>query len=294
MGTLVTITVVHPDAHEARDMVAASFAEMERLEDIFSRHRPGTSVSELNKVGRLEAPPVELVEVLSQSERYSRASDGAFDPTVAPLLTLYDRWFRDRGHAPPAAEVERARRLVDYRMLRVEPDHIRFEESQMAITLDGIAKGYIVDRAVEVLTDAGSERVLVDAGGDMASAGNGSATDPWTVAIQDPHDDASYAGLVRLAGECIATSGDYMQSFSEDRRFHHIIDPRTGISPEESSAVTVVAGSAMEADALSTALLVLGPGEGIELLERTQDVEGLIVAKDGRRVQTSGLAARGA
>jgi thiamine biosynthesis lipoprotein len=292
MGTLVTISVVHPDPREARSMVAASFAEMERLEGVFSRHRPGTAVSELNATGRVQAPPWELVEVLSRSEHYSRASGGAFDPTIAPLRSLHERSFRERGHAPTADEVERARELVDYRMLRVGKDYIRFERPDMAITLDGIAKGYIVDRTVGVLTDAGFERVMVDAGGDMASAGRGSTTDPWTVAIQDPHDDASYAGLVRLAGECIATSGDYMQAFSGDRRFHHIIDPRTGVSPEETSSVTVVAGSAMEADALSTALLVLGPDEGMRLLDRTRDVQGLIVEKDGRQTRSAGFLAR--
>ena len=124
----------------------------------------------------------------------------------------------------------------------------------------------------------------------MATAGAGSAADPWTIAIQDPHNEAGYAGLVRLGGECIATSGDYMQAFTEDRRFHHIIDPRSGASPIETSGVSVVAGSAMEADALSTAALVLGPDDGIALLERRRGVEGLIVTKDGRRVRSSGFA----
>jgi thiamine biosynthesis lipoprotein len=293
MGTLVTIAVIHPDAPAASSMVEEAFAEIERLENIFSRHRVGTPVSRLNVEGRLVGPPTELFEVLRYSDQIARVSGGAFDPTVVPLLSLYQRSFRDRGEPPGALEVERARRLVDYRGLQVDEDVVRFDRPDMAITLDGIAKGYIVDRTVAVLADAGSERVLVDAGGDMATAGTRSASDPWTIAIQDPHDDAAVAGLVRLAGECIATSGDYMQAFSKDRRFHHIIDPRSGVSPIEASGVSVVASSAMEADALSTASLVLGSDDGIALLERRRGVEGLIVTKDGRRVQSSGFVGRG-
>jgi thiamine biosynthesis lipoprotein len=160
----------------------------------------------------------------------------------------------------------------------------------MSVTLDGIAKGYVVDRTVATLVGAGADRVLVDAGGDMASGGQGSIDEPWTVAVQDPRDESRAVGLVRLAGECIATSGDYLQSFTEDRSAHHIIDPRTGRSPAHTASVSVVAESAMAADALSTAVMVLGPDAGVRLLEPLDGVEGLVVTKGGEALRTKGFA----
>ena len=289
MGTVVTLTVVSPDGDEGRAWIREAFAEMERLEGVLSRHRDDSALGRLNREGRLSAPPLELVRVLTRASEVSRLSNGAFDATVAPLLRLYERSFAETGRPPTDARIVDALALVDHRAVRVEDDGIAFERPGMAVTLDGIAKGHIVDRTIDVLVAHGAERVLVDAGGDMATAGAGSADEEWTVGIQDPHADG-VMGLVRLGGDCIATSGDYMRTFTEDRRFHHILDPRTGRSPEETSSVTVISGTAMEADALSTAVLVLGPVRGIALLEQMTGAEGMIVTKDGARLASSGLA----
>lgn len=291
MGTVVTLTMIHPDPAEGRAMIGAAFAEMDRLEAILSRHRASTAVGRLNATGHIDAPPTELLDVLGQARSCAEASVGAFDVTILPLLTLYERSFAAGG--PPAeAEIEATRALVDHRALDFDADRAMLAGPGMAITLDGVAKGYIVDRTVELLAARGSERVLVDAGGDMASAGRGVRRDPWTVAIQDPHRERDLAGFVRLGGESIATSGDYMRSFTQDRRYNHIIDPRTGRSPERVSSVSVVAPTAMQADALSTAAMVLGPTDGLALLERTPDVEGMIIDKDGARTATRGMVRR--
>ena len=289
MGTVVTITVVHPEVDAARRMVSASFAEMERLESLLSRHRPDTPVARLNEVGSLVEAPPELVEVVERAQTYSAITDGAFDITIEPLLDLYGRWFASAEAAPSGEDVRAVLKLVDYRGVRVQGHSIQLADPRMSITLDGIAKGYIVDRTIDVLVAGGAERVMVNAGGDMASAGDGSVDDPWTVSIQDPHDEGRYVELVRLGGDCIATSGDYMRTFTEDRRFHHIIDPRTGYSPTLTSSVSVVASNAMDADALSTAVLVLGPVKGLDLLEELDGVEGVIVTKTRQQVRTSGM-----
>jgi FAD:protein FMN transferase len=291
MGTVVTITVVHPEAEIARRMVTASFVEMARLEGVLSRHRDDTPLARLNATGRLDGPPSELVTVLERANHYARKTNGAFDVTIAPLLTLFEHSFDDLGRAPSQVDVTAARELVDYRALHVTDEAIEFEDTRMSVTLDGIAKGFVVDRTIDVLIAGGAERVMVNAGGDMATGGSGSEEEPWTVGIQDPNDATDYVGLVRLGGDCIATSGDYIGSFTEDRRFHHIIDPRSGRSPEQSSSVSVVASTAMDADALSTAVLVLGPERGVELLERTEGVEGVVVRKDGALVRSSGFGA---
>ena len=290
MGTLVTITAVHPDAEAARMMVADTFDEIERLEGLLSRHRLGTPVWRLNESGVVRAPPRELLDVVQQGLDYSALTAGAFDITIAPVLNLYNSSFFDTGAAPPQGEVLRALALVGFQHVQVSDREIVFERAGMAVSLDGIAKGYIVDRAVAVLRERGATRVLLNAGGDMASAGESFEGDAWRIGLQDPRVADGSLGVLRLRGESLATSGDYMQYLTPDMSLHHIIDPRTGFSPAHTSGVSVVAPSAMEADALSTAVLVLGPGEGMELLDRLDGVEGMIVTKDQTVLRSRGLS----
>ena len=289
MGTLVTISAVHPDAEAARMMVADTFDEIERLESLLSRHRVGTPVWNLNETGVVRAPAPEVLEVVQKGLDYSALTAGAFDITIAPLLNLYDSSFSETGVAPPREKVRRALALVGFQHVRVSGREIAFQKAGMAVTLDGIAKGYIVDRAVEVLRKRGAARVLVNAGGDIASAGEALGGDAWKIGLQDPRVPDGGLGVVQLRGESVATSGDYMQYLTPDMSLHHILDPRTGLSPTHTSGVSVVAPSAMAADALSTAALVLGPREGMELLDRLEGIEGMIVTKDQVVLRSRGL-----
>lgn len=288
LGTLVTITAVHVDAEAAHDMARAAFAEIERLEGILSRHASGTPMARLNASGALDDAPGELIEVLTRAREIHDLSGGAFDPTVLPLLRLFERQ-AERGALPTDTDVARAMALIGFDAVEIEGGSIRLTRPGSALTLDGIAKGYVVDRTVAVLAATDAERVMVDAGGDMASGGAGVVDEPWSIAIQHPDDPARPVGHVRLAGQAVATSGDYMQAFTQDRQHHHILDPRTGRSPTHTSSVTVVTETAMDADALSTTLLVLGPKAGLELLGRVPGAEGLLVGKDGTRHASGGF-----
>jgi thiamine biosynthesis lipoprotein len=288
MGTLVTVTVVHPDAPTARAMVDQAFGEIERLESLLSRHRPTTPLARLNREGTLPDAPTELAQVVERALEYGRLSDGAFDVTVAPLLELYTAGYWQESATPPAeAQIASALARVDYRSVRVDGSAISLARPGAAITLDGIAKGYVVDRAVATLVGAGAEHVIIGASGDMAAGG--ADDEPWQVGVQDPRVATGVLGVLELTGECVATSGDYMQTFTPDRRLHHIIDPRTGRSPEHTSAVTVVAPTAMDADALSTTAFVMGPEKGLALLEQLEGVEGLIVTKGQEQLTTKGF-----
>ena len=289
LGTLVTITAVHADGALAREIVRSGFGEIERLEGVLSRHADGTPMARLNRMGILDDAPEELLLVLRRAGEIHGLSAGAFDPSVLPLLRLYEEGSAV-GRLPGDEDLDRVRATVGFDKVEIGARRVRLPAGG-ALTLDGIAKGYVVDRAVAALAQAGAERVMVDAGGDIASGGVGVEREPWVVAIQDPiHADRS-AGRVRLAGEAVATSGDYMQAFTQDRRHHHILDPRTGRSPEHTSSVSVVAPTAMDADALSTALLVLGPAAGLELLARVPGAEGLVIDKDGTRHASPGMSA---
>jgi thiamine biosynthesis lipoprotein len=246
---------------------------------MFSRYRRETFISRLNRDGIVRGVPPEVVHVVQSALEYSALTGGAFDVTVAPLLDLYRSSFDRTGAPPPESELDKAFSLVGYRHVLVDDGAISFGKRGMSVTLDGIAKGYIVDRAVRVLEELGAKRVLIDAGGDMGTVGERSPGEGWRLAIQHPRNQKSYLGTLQLHGESVATSGDYLQYFTEDKRLHHILDPRTGRSPAYTSAVTVVTPTAMEADALSTAVFVLGPRDGLRLLNQLQNVEGVIVTK---------------
>jgi len=289
MATPVTLTVVHSDVSAARGIVSETFGEMTRLERILSRHRPDTPVSMLNRYGFVEEAPAELIEVITTAIEYSAMTGGAFDVTVHPLVDLYASSFAQTGIPPADQAVEHAVSLVDYREVVVEGRGITLTQPGMSITLDGIAKGFVVDRAVATLKSLGSERVLVDAGGDLGSLGAGSGDEGWSVAIQHPRSHMGALGLVRLSGQSVATSGDYVQYFTPDKRYHHILDPRSGKPPESTSSVTVVAPTTMAADVMSTAAFVLGATDGLQLIDRSPGVEGLVVTKTQEIHRSSGL-----
>ena len=287
MGTLVTLVAVHAEVDAARRLVDNGFATMERLEAILSRYRPESAVGRLNASGGLAEAPPELLDVLGTGQRISRLSGGAFDPTVLPLLEAYRRSFDATGRPPDRASVRAALELVDHRRLRVEGRAVRLERPGMAVTLDGIAKGYVVDRTVAALVERGAERILVDAGGDVATGGQVAEARPWRVGVED--EGAAGGDVVELTSGSIATSGDGVHAFTADRRHHHILDPRTGASPERTRSVSVTAPSAMLADALSTALMVLGPDDGFRLLRAVDGAEGVVVTKEGARLRTEGF-----
>jgi FAD:protein FMN transferase len=290
LGTRLTITVIHPEPDAAHGMVSSAFDEIARLESIFSRYQPETPVARLNRHGILLDAPDELTHVVTRALEYSRLTDGAFDPTIAPLLNLYVERYWQGGVPPVTSEVEQALSLVDYRRLHIAGSEIRFDQPGMSISLDAIAKGYVVDRTAAHLVAGGAERVMVGAGGDIALASAGSSDEEWQIGIQDPWNASGMLGVLSLTGDCMATSGDYMQAFTEDRLLHHILNPRTGVSPVHTSAVTVVAPTAMDADALATATFVLEPEAGLALLERLDGVEGMVVTKDRSQLTTRGFS----
>jgi thiamine biosynthesis lipoprotein len=288
MGSPVTLTVLHPERRVARGLAEAAFDEMERLEGILSRHRADTALSALNREGVLRDPPRELVELLRQALAVAERSRGGFDPTVGPLVALQERSFREEGRPPRGEEVAAALARVDFRAVRVSVDEIRLDRTGMSLTLDGIAKGFIVDRVVARLARAGADELLVNAAGDMAAVGGGEDGEGWSVGIEDPRVPGEVRGSLRLGGGGVATSGDYLQRFTADGVHHHILDPRTGESPVELTSVTVLAPSAMLADALATGVMVLGARDGLAWLDREEGVEGEVMLRTGEVERTRG------
>jgi thiamine biosynthesis lipoprotein len=242
----------------------------------------------LNARGHLDDPPPELVGVVQQALELHRLTGGAFDPTVAPLVDLHQLHFAAHGGPPDSGELRSVLELVGAAHLRLDAGRLRLERQGMAITLDGIGKGRVVDRMIEVLAAHGVRHALVNAGGDLRALGPHANGRPWRVGVQDPRDENRLVESIPLAGEAIATSGDYVRFLDVERRYHHTIVPATGHSPEAIASVSVRARSAMEADALATAVFVLGAAAGCRLVASLPGTECLLLLRDGSRLASSG------
>jgi len=304
MGTLVTVTVWAEAASQADGALTDGFGTIERLSARLSHRAPHSDVSRVNAAAG-HRPPVtvcpELCELLEAGRRFGALSDGAFDVTVGPLVALYARASRV-GRFPADAELAHARSLVGWGGLKIESgaNRVRLSRQDMALDLGGIAKGYIVDRAVEAMRRAGATAALVDAGGDIYGLGTPPRRDCWRIAVRDPAAPSGPTGAVlpdlvlSLIDRAVATSGDYERFVTLDgKRYSHIVDPRSGRPVAHMASVTVIAEQCTEADALATAVSVLGPDKGLALIESLPNVEALILHKAGgrlRRIRSSGFA----
>ncbi len=286
MDTLVTVTLWGMPEPDARGALDGAFEAMERVDREMAR-RPDTPLGELNREGRARVSE-SMYAVVASAVGWARRTAGAFDPTVAPLLDLWD--IPSGPHPPPSpGALAEVLGRTGWHRVRLDEEGRWVDLGGTEIDLGGIAKGYAIDRAVEALRSAGARDFLVDAGGDLYLAGTKGGR-PWRIAIQHPRADR-YLRIVEPLEGALVTSGDYERFFEWDgQRFHHILDPRTGEPARGCQSVTVWAPAAVDADALATAVFVLGPEEGLRLLEREPGVEGLIVASDGTVLETPGFA----
>ena len=280
MGTFVAMTAIHPSRDQADEAFGRAFDEINRLGLLLSRHNPSSPIAELNRSGVLVDVPVEVSEVIGQSLLFHNRTGGGFDITVKPLLDLYQQRF-DTGKIPSDSEIEGALKGVGSTQLTVSKNRISFAKPGMGITLDGIAKGYIVDRASEVLSRYGIKNHLINAGGDIRTSGAAAKGSKWTVAIQDPNKNRAFPDLIKMGDGAVATSGNYEVFYDNEKLFHHIVDGRSGRSPQLAGSVTVKAPTVMEADALSTTLFVLEASEGLKIIENRPGLESFILNRNG-------------
>ena len=261
LGADACIQLHHPDAER---LIALCLAEIERLETVFSLYRSDSALSRLNRAGELTAPPFDLVRLLSESAGFSALTDGAFDPTVQPLWTLYANHFA-RPDADPAGPAESAVRealaRVGWRGVIVDGDRVAFARPGMALTLNGIAQGYITDRVIERLRASGVERVLADLG-ETRTLGRHPDGTPWRIGLEKPGRRGQITRVLDLENRAVSSSGAYGTVFEPSGRFNHLFDPMSGHCGDRRLAVSVVTDTATSADALSTAFCFL-PGDKI-------------------------------
>jgi thiamine biosynthesis lipoprotein len=288
LGSDVSMTVAGLPRPAAERALDAAFAELETVEQVMSLYRPDSQICRLNRTGELRDPHPFLLEVLRHAEATSRRTFGAFDITVQPLWELYSAAKR-QGRLPTDDELAVARAKVGW--WGVEScweSVVRLGGAGQQITLNGVAQGFAADRAVAALKRHGVEHALVNAG-EIGAHGSKPTGEPWTIGIQHPREADSFVSLAGLADRSLSTSGDYETSFTDDFRKHHIFDPRTGDSPPELASVSIVAPTALEADALSTAAMVLGVERTLQLVARSPGVDALLVTKSGRTIASAGF-----
>jgi len=285
-GTTVSVTVRHADEAVARRAIDAALAAVKRVQRLMSIHDAGSEVFRLNRDGVLNAPAPELLAVLRHARDLSQLTNGAFDITVQPLWQASRQAF-GQGRPPSQAEREHARALVGWRHVEASRERVLLRKRGMRITLNGLAQGYAADLALRAVRQHGVAHALLDTG-EFASAG--AAEDrPWTLGVPDPRAPGRMAASFALDGRSVATSGDYEAAFTRDFVHHHIFDPATGGSPAELASVTVLAPTALEADGLSTAFMVMGARCAHSLAARLGGVDLLTIDKRGQAWRSPGF-----
>ena len=286
MGTEITVSAWTANEAAAAHAFDACYDEIRRIEILMTDwERPGepeSDVVKINKAAGKEAVKVsaETLEVIEKSLEMSRRSNGAFDITFAAMKGLW-RFDEDlEKKIPPAAEIARRRKLINWREVVVDAKArtVKLKRQGMRLGLGGIAKGYAVDRCAAVLRGEKLQDFMVQAGGDLYVAGSKGPTN-WMVGVRDPRGGPrDIIGRMPIKDHAFSTAGDYERSFILDgKRYHHIIDPATGFPATASREVTIFAPTAFLADALDDAVFILGPKKGLALVESYPDCSTLIV-----------------
>lgn len=292
MGTRVVIssfTTPAIDEPALKQKLVAAFTEIKRLERLMTTWKEDSEVSGINRAAGESAAKVgpETLGVIEKSLWISKESRGVFDISFEAMHGLW-KFDEDRVDAVPAkAKIEEVRRLIDYRKILVDHDAstVKLDKKGMRISLGGIAKGFAVDRAAAALEASGVTSFFIQAGGDLLVRGQKPDGSRFRVGIRDPRGKGKddYFATIDIQDHAFSTAGDYERFFVKDgNRYHHIIDPRTGYPATASRSVTVWAKDALLADSVDDAVFILGPKEGLALVERLPDVGAVIVDKDNK------------
>lgn len=293
MGTHVTFvafTTPRVDEAATRSAIGRAVSEMRRLEALMSEWQADSEIGRVNASdGEWVAVSPETLEVIQKSLWAGKVSNGVFDITFQSMSGLwkFGSAMEAAPQPPTRAAVAAAKKLVDYRKIETDAGRVRIGKGQ-SIGLGGIAKGYIVDRAVRVLVDAGLEAFLVQAGGDLYGKGHKPDGTRWVSGIQDPRgQQGRFFATIELEDRAFSTAGDYARSYVKNgKRYHHIIDPRTGYPATACRSVTVWAPDAFVADAVDDAVFILGPALGLPLVESLDGV-GAVIVDQANRVHVS-------
>jgi thiamine biosynthesis lipoprotein len=291
MGTRITVELWSEDDAKTEAAIDAVLDEMRHIDDSMSTYKPTSEVSQVN--AKAADGPMhiskELFDLLTTAKEYSVITDGAFDITYASVGYMYDF---PKHVRPNEEQIAKALPAVNYKHVLLDPQNqtVQFTQKGVRIDLGGIAKGYSVDCGIDVLKKLGFTRAFVSAGGDSRIIGDRFGK-PWMVGIRDPRKGGdAVITRIPLVDAAISTSGDYERYFEEDGvRYHHIIDPHTGHSASKVRSATVIGPYATRTDGLSKTAFVLGPEKAMEIYNRLDDIDAIIVKLDGTVIHSKGM-----
>ncbi|MHC4497815.1 MAG: FAD:protein FMN transferase [Planctomycetota bacterium] len=301
MGTFARVVVVAKDSSTANGVVEAAFAELQNVDEVMSDYKSDSEISRVNRDAHKSPVKVSKAtfEVLQKAIYFSELSDGAFDVTVGPLVDLW-RSPAEANSVPTEAELQQARSKVGYEKLLLDANEIsvRFAVDGMRLDLGGIAKGYAIDKAIEAMRKEGALGGMVDIGGDIRCFGVPTkGKTHWLIGLQDPNKAQDWLAtgetslVLKLRDDAIATSGDYRRFVLIDsQKYSHILDTKTGRGSKGLSSVTIICKSAIDADALATAVSVMGAEKGFALIEKLPDTEAILITSqpESKLLKTSG------
>jgi thiamine biosynthesis lipoprotein len=291
MGTRITVELWSEDKAGAEAAIDAVLDEMRHIDESMSTYKPTSEVSHVNAKAADGPMPIskELFNLLVKAKEYSVITDGAFDITYASVGYMYNF---PKHVRPDDKQIAKALPAVDYRhvILDAKSQTVQFSQKGVRIDLGGIAKGYSVDCGIDVLKARGVTRAYVSAGGDSRIIGDRFGK-PWMVGIRDPRKgEGEVIASVPLVDAAISTSGDYERFFDEGGvRYHHIIDPHTGHSASKVRSATIIGPYATRTDGLSKTAFVLGPEKAMEIYNRIEDIDAIIVRLDGTVMYSKGM-----
>ncbi len=292
MGTRVSVDLWHADEARGRELVQIVLDEYRRIDEGMSTYKDDSELSRVNRDAATMPVPVsdELFELLRRALAFSASSEGAFDITYESVGYLYD--FRSAAR-PSAGDIETRLSAINHAHVQLDPEArtVAFAQQGVRVNLGGIAKGYAVERGAALLREAGVEHAMLNAGGDTRVLGDRRGQ-PWIIGIRHPRVADAVVTRLPLEDEAISTSGDYERFFEENgRRYHHILNPRTGEPTEGVLSVTVIGPDATLTDGLSTAVFVMGARRGLALIDRTDGYEAIVVEANGQLSYSGGLTA---
>lgn len=294
MDTVMTIRTYDKSNEKILDKA------FERLEEIENKMSATIESSEVNNINdNAGIKPVQVSPdtyfVLKEAKRHAEISMGAYEPTIGPLVKLWNIKTEDIGRdwIPSSKDIERTQPLVDYNKLELlDENMVYLKEKDMRLDLGGIVKGYATDEVRRILHENGVNIAIIDLGGNIYAHGVKAKNTPWNIGIQNPLEHTGdHLGVIQIEDQSIVTSGDYERFFEfEGERYHHIIDVKTGYpSKSEVSGVTIVADRSIDGDALSTTMFVLGVDKGMELVNSMEGIEAIFITKDKSIYLSSGI-----
>jgi len=307
MGTVVSIIVYAETEEDGEMAIDAAYERFDQIEAMATRYNESSELMQLNMNGNTEWASIDLVRMFDQAIYYGNITEGAFDVTVMPLIDLWsyhpgaEKQFWELTPQQQQENITAVMPLIGWEKIETNipmgsPElhaSINYTTANMSCTLDGIAKGYAVYIALSVLTNMSIEHALINAGGDIGTIGTKAGGDLWTIVMENPEDVSEFIIHVEVDGMAVATSGNYRRFYDDNESVGHILDPTTGFSANESMSVMIIAEDATTADALATGVFVMGPVDGMALIDSLDDVEALIIGADSTIYTSDGLSQYG-